>query len=84
MLPEPDRTQDIQKISIFILITITFLISLIVTISHGVSIKMDASDLVFRLGFKKNETLRVPTAIASPFMANMERYAFFYVYTDII
>ena len=63
---------------------ITFPTSLIVTMSHGVSIKMDSSDLAFRLGFKKNEILRAPTPIVSSFMANMERYAAFYVYTDIV
>ena len=71
-------------ISIFVLIMITFPTSLIVTMSHGVSIKMDPSDLAFRLGFKKNEILRAPTPIVSSFMANMGRYAAFYVYTDIV
>ena len=71
-------------ISIFVLIMITFPTSLIVTMSHGVSIKMDDSDLDFWLGFKKNEIMRVPTPTVSSFMANMERYAAFFVYTDIV
>ena len=45
---------------------------------------MDASDLDFWLGFKKNEIMRVPTPTVSSFMANMERYAAFFVYTDIV
>ena len=36
------------------------------TISYGVSIKMEGSDLTMRLGFKENEILR--GSIASPFM----------------
>ena len=45
---------------------------------------MDASDLDFWLGLKKNEIMRVPTPTVSSFMANMERYAAFFVYTDIV
>ena len=47
----------------------------IVTISHGVPIKM---------GFKENEILHGPTPIVSPFMENMEGYTVLYVYTDVI
>ena len=46
----------------------------VVTMSHGVSIKEERSDLALRLGFKENEILRGPTPIVSPFMTNMERY----------
>ena len=56
----------------------------IVFMSHGVSIKLEVSDLTIRLGFKENEILRGPTPILSPFMANMERYTALYVYTEII
>ena len=56
----------------------------IVTMSHGVSIKMEGLDLAMRSGFKKNEILRGPTLIVTPFMANMERYTAFYLYTNII
>ena len=37
-----------------------------------------------RLSFKENETLRGPTPIVYPSMANVERYTALYVYTDII
>ena len=56
----------------------------IVTMSYGVSIKMEGSDLAIRLEFKENEILRGPTPIESLFMANMERYTALHVYTDII
>ena len=56
----------------------------IVTMSHGVSIKMEGSDLAIRLEFKENEILRGPTPTESPFMTNMKRYTALYVYTDII
>ena len=36
--------------------------------SHGVSIKMEVSDLAMRLGFKENEILLGPTPIVSPFL----------------
>ena len=51
--------------------------------SHGVSMKMEGSDLAMRLGFKENEILRGSIPIASPFIANMERYKTLYVDTDI-
>ena len=56
----------------------------IVTMSHGISIKLEGSSLRVRLGFKENEILGGPTPIASPFMENMERYAALYACTDII
>ena len=56
----------------------------IVTMSHGVSIKMEGSDLAIRLEFKEYEILRGPTPIESPFTTNMERYTALYVYTDFI
>ena len=46
----------------------------IVTLSHGVSIKMEGSGLAMQQGFKKNETLRGSTPIISLFMTNMKRY----------
>ena len=52
--------------------------------SHGVSIKMERSDLLMRLGFKENEILLGPKLSVSPFMVNIERYRVLYVYTDII
>ena len=51
---------------------------------HGVSIKMEGSDLAMWLVLKENEILHGPKPIASPFMANMEQYTALYVYTDII
>ena len=54
------------------------------TMSHGVSIKMEGSDLAMRLGFKENKILRGCTPIVSLFMTNMKRYTALYVYTDII
>ena len=56
----------------------------IVTMSHGVSIKMEGSDLAMRLGFKENEILRGLKPIASLFMVNIKPYTALYVYTDII
>ena len=56
----------------------------IVTVSHGVSIKMVGSELAMRLGFTENEILRGLTSIVSPFLANMEQYTALYVYIDII
>ena len=56
----------------------------VVTMSHGVSIKKERSDLALRLGFTENEILRGPTPIVSPFMTNMERYTGLYVYIDTI
>ena len=46
----------------------------IVTLSHGVSIKMEGSGLAMQKGFKKNENLRGSTPIISLFMTNMKRY----------
>ena len=56
----------------------------IVTMSHGVLIKIERSDLNMRLGFKENEIMCGPKPIVSLFMANMERYTALYVYADII
>ena len=56
----------------------------ILTMYHGVSIKIEGSHLAVRLGLIEKEILRGPTFIVSPFMANMERYTALYVYTDII
>ena len=56
----------------------------ILTMSHGVSIKMERSDLLMRLGFKENEILLGPKLSVSPFMVNIERYRVLYVYIDII
>ena len=56
----------------------------IVTMSHGVSIKMEGLDLTMRMGFKENEILRGSTSIISPFMTNIKRYTALYDYTDII
>ena len=52
--------------------------------SHGVSIKMEGSDLAMRMGFQENEILRGSTPIISPFMINMKRYTALYFYTGII
>ena len=52
--------------------------------SHGVSIKMERSDLLMQLGFKENEILLGPKLSVSPFMVNIERYRVLYVYIDII
>ena len=62
----------------------SFLNKSIVTMSHGVSIKVEGSDLARRMGFKENEILRGCTPTISLFMTNMKRYAALYVYTDII
>ena len=43
----------------------------IVTMSYGVSIKMEGSDLAVRLELKENEILRGPTPTESPFTTNM-------------
>ena len=51
----------------------------IVTISHGVSIKMQGSALAVRLQFKENKILRGTTVIVSPFKPNMKRYTVLYV-----
>ena len=56
----------------------------IATMSNGVSIKMEGSDLAMRMGFKENEILRGSTPIVSPFMTNMKRYTALYVYIDIM
>ena len=56
----------------------------IVTMSYGVSIKMEGSDLAVRLELKENEILRGPTPTESPFTTNMQRYTALHVYTDII
>ena len=56
----------------------------IVTMSHGVLIKMEESDLSMGMGFKENEILRRSTPIVSPFMMNMKRYTALCVYKDII
>ena len=39
----------------------------IVTMSHGVLMRMEGSDLAMRLGFKENEILRGPTLIVFSF-----------------
>ena len=52
--------------------------------SHGVSIKMEGSDLTMRMGFKENEVLHGSTSIISPFMTNIKRCTVLYVYRDII
>ena len=56
----------------------------IVTMSQGVSIKMEGSDLAMRMGFKENEILHGSTPIVSPFVTNMKQYTALHVYTDII
>ena len=54
------------------------------TMSHGVSIKMEGLDLAMRMAFKENEILRGSTPIVSPFITNMKQYTALYVYPDII
>ena len=56
----------------------------VVTMSHGVSIKIEGSDLAMQKGFKKNETLRGSAPIVSLFMTNMKRYTGLYVSTNVI
>ena len=56
----------------------------VVTMSHGVSIKIEGSDLAMQKGFKKNETLPGSTPIVSLFMTNMKRYTGLYVSTNVI
>ena len=58
--------------------------SIVSIMPHGVSIKMEVSDLAMWLGLKKNEILLGTTPTVSPFLANMERYTTLYAYTDII
>ena len=55
-----------------------------VAMSHGVSKKIEGSDLAMQMGFKENEVLHGSTPTVSPFMMNMKRYTALYVYTDII
>ena len=43
----------------------------VMTMPHGVSIKMEELYLALRLGFTKNEILCGPAPIVSPFMVNM-------------
>ena len=43
----------------------------IVTMSHGVSIKMEGSDLAMQMGFKENEILRGSLSIVSLFMTSI-------------
>ena len=56
----------------------------VVTMSHGVSIKIERSDLAMQKGLKKNETLRGSAPIVSLFMTNMKRYTGLYVSTNVI
>ena len=56
----------------------------VVTMPHGVSIKIEGSDLAMQKGFKKNETLPGSTPIVSLFMTNMKRYTGLYVSTNVI
>ena len=56
----------------------------IVTMTHGVLIKVEGPDLAMQMGFKENEILGGSPPIVSPFMTNMKRYTALYVYTDII
>ena len=44
----------------------------VVTMFHGVLIKMEGSDLAMQMGFKKNEILRGSTSIVSPFMTKIK------------
>ena len=43
-------------------------------VTHGVSIKMEGSDLSMRMGFKENEILRGSVPIVSLSMTHMKRY----------
>ena len=45
---------------------------IIVTMSHGVSIKMEGSDLAMQMGFKENKILCGSTSIVSPFVTNIK------------
>ena len=56
----------------------------IVTMFHGVSIKMEGLDLAMGLGFKESEILLGPAPIVALLMAIIERYTALYVYTDSI
>ena len=56
----------------------------VMTMSHGLSMKMEGLDLTMRVVFKENKNLRGSTPILSPFMVNMKRYTVLNVYTDII
>ena len=57
----------------------SFSIKSFVTMSYGVSTKMEESNLLMRLEFKENDILCGSSPILSPFMANMERYTALYV-----
>ena len=55
-----------------------------VTMSHGVSRKMEGSDWLCKWDSKRRKFLRTSTFVVSPFMTNIRRYTVLYVYTDII